>query len=134
MLSQASVSTQASLLWDEVLVIVCWKRVLFMRLVCSRVKSKAVVRSLDLSLWQPLIEDRAFVPWLVRQPTEQVGRLGAWAMRVVLFGARQPLNPAVFACGHAAVPCQHACLLYAPWRAERCPCCCAKARGCCAVE
>jgi hypothetical protein len=25
-------------------------------------------RSLDLSLWQPLIEDRAFVPWLVRQP------------------------------------------------------------------
>ena len=28
--------------------------------------------SLDLSLWQPLIEDRAFVPWLVRQPAEQV--------------------------------------------------------------
>ena len=28
--------------------------------------------SLDLALWQPLIEDRAFVPWLVRQPSEQV--------------------------------------------------------------
>ena len=28
--------------------------------------------TLDLSLWQPLIEDRAFVPWLVRQPSEQV--------------------------------------------------------------
>ena len=28
--------------------------------------------SLDLSLWQPIIEDRAFVPWLVRQPSEQV--------------------------------------------------------------
>ena len=27
---------------------------------------------LDLALWQPLIEDRAFVPWLVRQPSEQV--------------------------------------------------------------
>ena len=27
---------------------------------------------LDLSLWQPLIEDRAFVPWLVKTPTEQV--------------------------------------------------------------
>ena len=27
---------------------------------------------LDLSLWQPLIEDRAFVPWLVKAPTEQV--------------------------------------------------------------
>ena len=27
---------------------------------------------LDLSLWQPLIEDRAFVPWLVKMPTEQV--------------------------------------------------------------
>jgi hypothetical protein len=25
-------------------------------------------RSLDLALWEPLIEDRAFVPWLVRQP------------------------------------------------------------------
>ena len=32
--------------------------------------------SLDLSLWQPLIEDRAFVPWLVRQPSEQVMRPG----------------------------------------------------------
>ena len=27
---------------------------------------------LDLSLWQPLIEDRAFVSWLVKTPTEQV--------------------------------------------------------------
>ena len=27
--------------------------------------------SLDLSLWQPLIEDRAFVPWLVKHPSEQ---------------------------------------------------------------
>ena len=27
---------------------------------------------LDLSLWQPLIEDRAFVPWLVKSPNEQV--------------------------------------------------------------
>lgn len=26
---------------------------------------------LDLSLWQPIIEERAFVPWLVREPTEQ---------------------------------------------------------------
>lgn len=26
---------------------------------------------LDLALWQPLIEDRAFVPWLVKVPTEQ---------------------------------------------------------------
>ena len=32
--------------------------------------------SLDLALWQPLIEDRAFVPWLVRQPPEQVMRHG----------------------------------------------------------
>ena len=31
--------------------------------------------SLDLSLWQPLIEDRAFVPWLVRQPSEQVCKI-----------------------------------------------------------
>ena len=28
--------------------------------------------NLDLSLWQPLIEDRAFMPWLVKQPTPQV--------------------------------------------------------------
>ena len=27
---------------------------------------------LDLSLWQPLIEDRAFVSWLVKTPSEQV--------------------------------------------------------------
>lgn len=26
---------------------------------------------LDLSLWQPIIEERAFVPWLVREPSEQ---------------------------------------------------------------
>lgn len=26
---------------------------------------------LDLSLWQPLIEDRQFVPWLVKVPSEQ---------------------------------------------------------------
>ena len=26
---------------------------------------------LDLTLWQPLIEDRAFVPWLVKAPNEQ---------------------------------------------------------------
>lgn len=25
---------------------------------------------LDLLLWQPIIEDRAFVPWLVAAPTE----------------------------------------------------------------
>ncbi len=28
--------------------------------------------SLDLSLWQPLIEDRAFVPWLIKHPSDQV--------------------------------------------------------------
>ena len=28
--------------------------------------------NLDVSLWQPLIEDRAFMPWLVKQPTQQV--------------------------------------------------------------
>jgi len=28
--------------------------------------------NLDLNLWQPLIEDRAFMPWLVKQPTQQV--------------------------------------------------------------
>ena len=28
--------------------------------------------NLDLTLWQPLIEDRAFMPWLVKQPTPQV--------------------------------------------------------------
>ncbi len=28
--------------------------------------------NLDLTLWQPLIEDRAFMPWLVKQPTQQV--------------------------------------------------------------
>ncbi len=28
--------------------------------------------NLDISLWQPLIEDRAFMPWLVKQPTQQV--------------------------------------------------------------
>ncbi|CAL8463239.1 g2773 [Coccomyxa elongata] len=27
--------------------------------------------SLDLSLWQPLIEDRAFVPWLIKHPSDQ---------------------------------------------------------------
>lgn len=27
---------------------------------------------LDLTSWQPLIEDRAFVPWLVTVPTEKV--------------------------------------------------------------
>jgi regulator of nonsense transcripts 1 len=27
---------------------------------------------LDLSSWQPLIEDRAFVPWLVTVPSEKV--------------------------------------------------------------
>lgn len=27
---------------------------------------------LDLSLWQPLIVDRQFVSWLVKEPTEQV--------------------------------------------------------------
>lgn len=31
--------------------------------------------NLDLSLWQPLIEDRAFMPWLVKQPTQQVPEL-----------------------------------------------------------
>ena len=30
---------------------------------------------LDLSLWQPLVEGRAFVPWLVKDPGEQA-RLG----------------------------------------------------------
>jgi len=33
---------------------------------------------LDLSLWQPLIVDRQFVAWLVKEPTEQV-RLPATA-------------------------------------------------------
>ncbi len=28
--------------------------------------------NLDLTLWQPLIEDRAFMPWLVKQPSPQV--------------------------------------------------------------
>lgn len=28
---------------------------------------------LDLTSWQPLIEDRAFVPWLVTVPSEKVG-------------------------------------------------------------
>ena len=28
--------------------------------------------NLDLSLWQPLIVDRQFVSWLVKEPTEQV--------------------------------------------------------------
>ncbi len=27
---------------------------------------------MDLSLWQPLIEDRAFVPWLIKHPSDQV--------------------------------------------------------------
>ena len=27
--------------------------------------------ALDLTLWQPLIEDRAFVPWLVKHPSNQ---------------------------------------------------------------
>ena len=27
---------------------------------------------LDVTLWQPLIEDRGFVPWLVNHPGEQV--------------------------------------------------------------
>jgi regulator of nonsense transcripts 1 len=27
--------------------------------------------NLDLSQWQPLIEDRCFLPWLVKIPTEQ---------------------------------------------------------------
>lgn len=31
--------------------------------------------NLDLSLWQPLIEDRAFMPWLVKQPTPQVQQI-----------------------------------------------------------
>ena len=30
---------------------------------------------LDLSLWQPLIVDRQFVSWLVKEPTEQVPSL-----------------------------------------------------------
>ncbi len=30
------------------------------------------IEDLDVSLWQPLIEDRGFVPWLVNQPGEQV--------------------------------------------------------------
>ena len=30
---------------------------------------------LDLSLWQPLIVDRQFVSWLVKEPTEQVPNL-----------------------------------------------------------
>lgn len=41
--------------------------------------------SLDLSLWQPLIEDRTFVPWLVKTPTEQVGYLGGGGRGVLLF-------------------------------------------------
>ena len=27
---------------------------------------------IDLSLWEPLVRDRAFIPWLVKEPTEQV--------------------------------------------------------------
>ena len=32
---------------------------------------------LDLSLWQPLIVDRQFVSWLVKEPTEQVHAMHA---------------------------------------------------------
>ena len=37
---------------------------------------------LDLSLWQPLIEDRAFVSWLVRTPTEQVASPAAAGLKL----------------------------------------------------
>ena len=31
--------------------------------------------NLDLSLWQPIVVDRQFVSWLVKEPTEQVLQL-----------------------------------------------------------
>ena len=46
--------------------------------------------NVDISLWQPLIEDRAFMPWLVKQPTQQVRDLlltvpGVCLLKIVIW-------------------------------------------------
>lgn len=56
---------------------------------------------LDLALWQPLIEDRAFVPWLVKVPTEQAC---SWPCHAPLAHCLQPRH--VSGCmGASALQC-----------------------------
>ena len=60
--------------------------------------------NLDLSLWQPLIEDRAFMPWLVKQPTQQVSELSMWSCQRL---AQQQLRKRQID-PEAMMPCQPA--------------------------
>ena len=57
---------------------------------------------LDLSLWQPIIEERAFVPWLVREPSEQEAlrarQITIQQINRYRFRSREPKNRAAF-CG-----------------------------------